>query len=800
MATAVLSTSRALAEARKFIGRVPAIKLAELGGGQDAPFEGAFANLAHAFLRDKAPRLMEFELGFQLMEKSQDATRAVGVFGFKVGNQTLLAPVFFLNGDLKGHELLYIKNQDSFVPLKENWVNELLSKKPSGMGEGVDRNMSRIGVMSPSLYQLSRSPYKAASTEPAREELPGNWFDDCLPDLAYFAVKSAETDTKFADIPDLPTFLKQAGAQAGRTFLRLCQATPTLWQDTERFYGEGSVERMVRDSLAAGTVNHDSFRTKRAEWPGTSLQEPEVDPRTQVKVAKAREVLQSGGPDIRDLSDDEKKYLLKGRYVVRDGRAAKDISHVFDANTTLNVQNPSETGIYQVLVRPDTFRNCLVVMAPLSDDGGKPFCTVVDLETRRWKNIHPPRVFVKGEMSGDGWNKWFDKLPEADSGAGDDPRIILTASGQGTCPLTIQERRSSSADKPTRSYRVSYYDYGDEKGHVHNIRRQPDYFSGYSLSCGGPRLRFTDMPGHQVVCRPNREMQVPVGARMLRLKKPYTYNEDGSRDEPLEPGSLVDIQAMIFDHTKPLTIFTRGEEYRVNRGKAQDKEACILELITQHGLREKAAAALVEKVEQKPGDLHSFRVLYAPAYDPDRVKKADTANLVSSAPSAPAWLEPRRGSEPTLGGSVPIEFPMNQAQLVPDMSSARTDRSKQDPRIQPDHLALRFVQQAAQSGQKHVFDTAVFNGMLRSERDDSMVDRYFGVMMKCLDRLGRILFNYYWHQEAFAERYGKADMSALEDSIRNTFESLGDLLLDLKARKVGGFVDDGIAPENDLDE
>ena len=50
-------------------------KTAELGGeGNDIPFEQAFSNLAHAYLRDKAPSLLDYEVGFQLLERNQDNT------------------------------------------------------------------------------------------------------------------------------------------------------------------------------------------------------------------------------------------------------------------------------------------------------------------------------------------------------------------------------------------------------------------------------------------------------------------------------------------------------------------------------------------------------------------------------------------------------------------------------------------------------------------------------------------------------------------------------------------------------
>ena len=56
----------------------------------DAAFESAFSELAHASLREKAPGLMEYLVGFQILDKNDEDTHAVAVFGFKVGN--LFAP------------------------------------------------------------------------------------------------------------------------------------------------------------------------------------------------------------------------------------------------------------------------------------------------------------------------------------------------------------------------------------------------------------------------------------------------------------------------------------------------------------------------------------------------------------------------------------------------------------------------------------------------------------------------------------------------------------------------------------
>jgi hypothetical protein len=80
----------------------------------------------------------------------EDKTRALGVVAFRLGRQVGFVPVFFDNGEVKGHELLYLQGQDGFVPSDENWINYLLNKGPDQVGKLVTRSVSLIGVSSPS--------------------------------------------------------------------------------------------------------------------------------------------------------------------------------------------------------------------------------------------------------------------------------------------------------------------------------------------------------------------------------------------------------------------------------------------------------------------------------------------------------------------------------------------------------------------------------------------------------------------------------------------------------------------------
>jgi len=223
MLTTKSAKSRFLNRLRDFLPEGHFAKQAADQGGLDSEtsFEQAFSSLAHSYLRDKAPGLLDHEIGFQLLERNEDNTRAVGIFGFKVGPSWLYAPVFFLNGDLKGHELLYLKNQDMFCPLNEGWLNYLLSRKPPVLGEEVTRNSRQLGVLPPDIQQLKRNPYKyAAHFSPDSPPLAG-LASEVLPQLAV-----AITGTPKIEL-QVPGLLKTSSA-ALVTFLGLCESYPVL--------------------------------------------------------------------------------------------------------------------------------------------------------------------------------------------------------------------------------------------------------------------------------------------------------------------------------------------------------------------------------------------------------------------------------------------------------------------------------------------------------------------------------------------------------------------------------------------
>jgi hypothetical protein len=72
------------------------------------------------------------------------------------------------------------------------------------------------------------------------------------------------------------------------------------------------------------------------------------------------------------------------------------------------------------------------------------------------------------------------------------------------------------------------------------------------------------------------------------------------------------------------------------------------------------------------------------------------------------------------------------------------------------------------------------SNLLNSVRQESVVDRYLSDLMTGLDRIGRILFSFYWHMDDVKEHYGAAETPDLIDAMRNAFEECGDVTLKLR--------------------
>jgi hypothetical protein len=209
----------------------------------DTNFEKTFSDLAFTRIQDKAPSLMKYIIGFQLIAKNDDETHAVGVFGFKVGSQEIFAPIFFINGELKGHELMWIKGIDLICPMEEEWINSIKQQASQPLGQSEPTPRTELGLRQPDFNIFARVPYlgsKFASTPVTYNsvyEMLARENPDFLPVLELFTV--GPLDTKFAALRtrfDLRHAMKAMGKRAAYVLVNSMTKDHAFADSVLRFY------------------------------------------------------------------------------------------------------------------------------------------------------------------------------------------------------------------------------------------------------------------------------------------------------------------------------------------------------------------------------------------------------------------------------------------------------------------------------------------------------------------------------------------------------------------------------------
>jgi len=98
--------------------------------------ESTIADLGISLIAERTPALMDHYLGAEMVSSNEENTRVAALLGFQVGQELLYVPVLFLNGKIKGTEVLYLKNSDTFTSNSKQWVEFLTTKNPGIMGAG----------------------------------------------------------------------------------------------------------------------------------------------------------------------------------------------------------------------------------------------------------------------------------------------------------------------------------------------------------------------------------------------------------------------------------------------------------------------------------------------------------------------------------------------------------------------------------------------------------------------------------------------------------------------------------------
>jgi hypothetical protein len=148
------------------------LKQASAATATTAEMVKAFSDQAWALLRQSAEPLMQapYWKGFELVsDEGGDHTRMAGVTVFNVGEELLLVPALFIDGEVKGQEIIYQTSTKLFRPLDPEWAAFLADgkrKDPIG-GDLISRGDTMRDSNLQELWKIAVPPQalKAASVE-----------------------------------------------------------------------------------------------------------------------------------------------------------------------------------------------------------------------------------------------------------------------------------------------------------------------------------------------------------------------------------------------------------------------------------------------------------------------------------------------------------------------------------------------------------------------------------------------------------------------------------------------------------
>ena len=779
-------------------------------------------------MQERAPKLSDYEVGFQLLDKSDEGDKAVGVFGFKAGPNWFYAPVFYLAGKVKGYELLYIKHENIFVPLRENWVNYLLSKRPTVLGSSIDRNSRLFGVSNPDFTQLSRSPTKYASEKVGFDE-------ELHRSMAKAACRPETIAEGFAPL-ELGAFLKQASLPVLEKFVAICTEFPKVAAAFDKWHGVETLSAAVQAAKTrekAASASFDRLMPRqRDNGPSGSIlgTEKKADTKSNngnqggLKIIGPNSTHQSIIPEKKDQAELERR--LQQKLVMQDDRNESDMSRLYTSESTSTLTNPTVTGIYDVLLKEGEFSRCLVLIAPRGATSTAPFATVIELDGDKptYVNVKSTEVWVGDSDGKRTFNDWLKDQPQSDTISGEDFYVAVGPNGDSTVPFRRRYNRKAEAlETPTEKpdgENIYQVELGDDWAHRYDRSTKRDFYRGddqtgssadaYNEYRDGVRVHLNSTQGTRLRCF-RGDIYVPEGYRIVKARNSPISVCDEENDTlkvgdlasayfhiigktaNFEPGTPADAQKALTLQTEELTIEKYGSNFFVNGQPFSDKSAAVIHLARDHWMREGTAYGLLDKAASQPGDRLTYRIKYAERISQD-------------APSAPTIPPDYVSHGNIINPDEQTQYNQEYAIPVPSMRANFANRTLYNPNTHFDPNAGGLgggyssdpwsggqsgqggeggdLAAAVNSGQKEVFDTSVIGTLLKAVRDDSLVDRYLGPMVGGVDALGRLLFMFYWHGDEFAERYGKQDMPELEDSLRNAFEQAGDVVLFLRQKSV----------------
>lgn len=737
----------------------------------DTEFEAKLHQIVFPQIRTKAPKLIPLMVGFELLDVNTDQTRAAGVYVFRVGKKQCMIPIIFDEGHVKGLNFLYIAEDDIFIPLEDEWVEDIIQNQTFTLGKLIDRN--EIKDDDNMFGNVADAFGKNASTKKMAS-------DRFLSDKRY---KQA------TDFMSLDNILPRLSKKATLSILKTMENDDEFGRSMLRYYPWDKFEKIANKVITPKHKNKVEDTVDTDTIAGLVS-----DPINQGIKYRKPKILSKKDVDTlyEDLSSADKEDLKRYGVVVRDSRKKNEVTKVYKTDAPTDWFTPDSSGVYHLLTSDNEIaKDCLISkdLVTVGDGTARGFVVIHDGKAGQYTGKSITATAISNKSCEELISK-KPKISKSELKKGD-KFVLANSKGEMTPILTAlgPVSKNESGVKTlwvSQSYNMTSASSTSEKydglgGIAENDWIEMQYseeetpFSvSYSEDFGPVSIEVVSCGscyGRKIVIMGEGDELTPSGPQLFAGEEVRVVKVD---KEPSEGKFKVKVENTIWPMLKKagankLTVSYANDFYKIasgiiNSGSVNRKEA-LSHLILVHGLDKTAAMESIKAAEVARAKMEpcvSFAIKYAATY-------------------------PMLDIQGTGDGNSGIQE--GQTTVNPDEGGA-------NPFLTED---INKVNEAAASGQKSVFDASVLASLFRTNNVSSELDSYLGDLTLGLDRICRVLFMIYAHEEEVKDLYGSEDTRDIQDILESVVKDLGQTLLFLKKKSKEFYSDLASEPESVYD-
>lgn len=732
------------------------IKTADFGENSNPQFEKAFGAIAFTYLQEKAPGLLPYIVGFQLIDRSEQGRKAVGTFTAKLGNRVIDIPMFFINGELKGHQFMRLRKPELFIPLREAFLDFLFSKLPQDLGDA----SGSLQVHSPVRATPNIQPFSGSRFSKNSEEL-----DHAHPWAIEHGVFEAYADMRLSlRTLKVGSELKHGRPLPGLNLMEILGESETLLKTAARMadqypdFAAGMTKRHGADWMRKAAAKLVDARVKH---PAIALPHAPGAPRIAVGAKLATDRL-FYRDKVAVMTTPERKEAMRVEidrfgFFVDDHRPADKIAAAYEIEDhKLRIEPPNLPGVYRVAFAGDEVKDAIVFPSQYRIDDDKDL--VIETGKKRFAFGERDSYIVSHIDSTEATRESkLDKLLTGKKRPNENEVfVVLLPRYQVAGPFVVEEKLGKDRYSVTSLCDCSSI-------HVHEVE-----------------FRDTQRLSGQIV---DGTLIIPSTAKVLSLGTLKT-DEDGyvsyQEREKLKIKLLSSSRVELGNLSKYANLellVKSGNQVELN-GKRMKLSHARKVLLQQCGLSKEATDGLLAE----PAPMRRFIVAKLGG-EPSLDFEKFAAPYFTPAVDFPQTSE----GYSSESGRYTIENPERQySSAEPEPRFQPTPVNEDIPGQMPGTVSGSSggspAGSVAQSETEALFDASGLVSLVRNSRIDTQIRKTTQSLLKTIDELGTALFVFYAHNDEFESMYGAEAMDDLESAMISTFEGGGDLFITLSRR------------------